>query len=66
MWLSNSKCLDRFAFYKSVFEFLQESDVELCSEVKEMLNDDAYLSDIFRKHNSLNHAPGHCSSPHYG
>ena len=33
--------------YKSVVKFLQETDVELCSEVNEISNDVAYLSCIF-------------------
>ena len=41
--------------YKPVVEFLQERDVELCSEVNEIANDVAYLNYIFfRKLNSRN------------
>ena len=42
--------------YKFLVEFLQESDVELCSEVNEISNDVAYVSCIIfsRKRNSRN------------
>ena len=54
-WLSKGNCLDRFyTLYKSVVEFIHEIDVDLCSEIKDISNDVAYLSDIFRKLNSLN------------
>ena len=55
-WLPKDNCLDRLcAVYKSVVEFFLESDVELCSDVKEISNDVAYLSCIFyRKLNSCN------------
>ena len=33
--------------YKSVVEFFLERDVELCSDVKEISNDVAYLSGSF-------------------
>ena len=47
IWSSKGNCVERFyAMYKFVVEFLQENDVELCSEVKEILNDVWYLSCI--------------------
>ena len=51
-WLFKCNCLDiLYSVYKSVVEFLQESYLYFCSEVKEISNDAAYLSCIFVKKN---------------